>query len=116
MNLLTSVPKQNPITFIPEREAIVAVKFLPAVSIIIPFTPVTTLKKDLEYRLKNVMRKVEEMLLTHYPVEKAIPVIIKLKNLVRNLNYNTHKKSIAIFVSPVVEKVYYLDVYMEEKL
>ena len=45
-----------------------------------------------------------------------MPVIIKLKNLVRNLNYNTHKKSIAIFVSPVVEKVYYLDVDMEEKI
>jgi len=101
---------------IPEREAIAVVKYSPAVSIIMPFTPVITLKKDLEYLLKNVMGKVEAMLITHYPVEKAMPVIIKLKNLARNLNYNTHKKSIAIFVSPVVEKVYYLEVYMEEKI
>lgn len=107
MNLLTSIPK---------REPIAAVKYSPCLSIIIPFTPVITLKKDLECRLKNVMGKIEAILSTHYPAEKAMPVIIKLKNLVCNLNYNTHKKSIAIFVSPVVEKAYYLDVYMEEKI
>ena len=91
MNLFTSTP---------EREAIATVQFLPAVSIIMPFTPVITLKKTLEYSLKNVMGKVEAMLSTHYTVEKAIPVIIKLRNLISSLNYNTHKKSIAIFVSP----------------
>jgi hypothetical protein len=49
MNLFTSTP---------EREAIATVQFLPAVSIIMPFTPVMTLKKNLEYSLKNVMGKV----------------------------------------------------------
>jgi Bacterial archaeo-eukaryotic release factor family 3 len=107
MNLFTSTPK---------REAIATVQFLPAVSIIMPFTPVITLKKTLEYSLKNVMGKVEAMLSTHYTVEKAIPVIIKLRNLISSLNYNTHKKSIAIFVSPVVEKVYYFGIEMEEKI
>src|SRR6476659_1164360 len=103
-------------TPIPECEAVTAVKYLPAVSIIMPFTPVITLKQDLEYRIKIVMDKVEAMLNTHYKAEMVMPVILKLKNLVRNLNYNTHKKSIAIFVSPVVEKIYYLDVYMEDKI
>jgi len=107
MNLLTSIQ---------DREAITAVQYLPAVSIIIPFTPVITLKKDLEYCLKNVMGKVEAMLITHYPAEKTMPVIIKLKTLIRNLNYNTHKKGIAIFVSPVVEQVYYLEADVEEKI
>jgi len=107
MNLFTSTP---------EREAIATVQFLPAVSIIMPFTPVITLKKTLEYSLKNVMGKVETMLSTHYTVEKAIPVIIKLRNCISSLNYNTHKKSIAIFVSPIVEKVYYFGVEMEEKI
>jgi Bacterial archaeo-eukaryotic release factor family 3 len=107
MNLFTSIP---------EREAIATVEFLPAVSIIMPFTPVITIKKNLEYNLKNVMGKVEAMLTTYYTFEKAIPVILKLKNLFSNLNFNTHKKSIAIFVSPVVERVYYLGVEMEEKI
>ena len=107
MNLFTSTPK---------REAIAMVEYLPAVSIVMPFTPVITLKKNLEYRLKDVMAKVEAMLVTHYTTEKAMPIIIRLKNLFCSLNYNTHKKSIAIFVSPVVEKVFYFDVKMEEKI
>ena len=92
------------------HEVITTVKYLPAVSIIMPFTPVITVKKNLEFHLKNVMSKVEAMLATHYTAEKAIPIIIKLKNLFCSLNYNTQKKSIAIFISPVVEKVYYFEV------
>ena len=107
MNLFTSTS---------EREAIASVEFLPAISIVMPFTPVMTLKKNLEYNLKNVMGKVEAMLTTYYTAEKAIPVIVKLRNLIYNLNYNTHKKSIAIFVSPIAEKVYYFGIEMEEKI
>ena len=62
------------------------------------------------------MEKIEQRLLALYSEEKAVPVIIKLKNLIRNLNYNTHKKGIAIFVSPVVEQVYYLEAEVEEKI
>ncbi len=107
MNLLTSTPK---------RETIATVQFLPAVSIIVPFAPVITPKKTLECSLKNIMGRVEAILTAGYTVEKAIPVIIKLKNLLTSLNYNTHRKSIAIFVSPIIDKVYYLDAEMEEKI
>ncbi len=100
----------------PRLEEITTVKYLPAVSIIMPFTPVITSKKNLEYQLKNIMSKLEAMLAAHYTSEKAIPVILKLKNLFSNLNYNSSKKSVAIFVSPVVEKAFYLEVEMEEKI
>jgi hypothetical protein len=62
------------------------------------------------------MGKIEKELLTHYLTEKAIPVIIKLKALIRNLNFNTHTNSIAIFVSPVAEKVYYMELEVEEQI
>lgn len=107
MNLLTSTPK---------RETIASVQFLPAVSIIVPFAPVITPKKTLEWSLKNIMGRVEAILTASYTVEKAIPVIIKLRNLITSLNYNTHKKSIAIFVSPIIDNVYYLEAEMEEKI
>lgn len=107
MNLLTSTPK---------RETIARVQFLPAVSIIVPFAPVITPKKTLECRLKNIMGKVEAILTAGYTVEKALPVIIKLRNVIAGLNYNTHKKSVAIFASPITENVYYLEAEMEEKI
>ncbi len=107
MNLLTSTPK---------RETIATVQFLPAVSIIVPFAPVITPKKTLECSLKNIMGRVEAILTAGYTVEKAIPVIIKLRNLFDSLNYNTHRKSIAVFVSPIIDKVYYLEAEMDEKI
>ena len=99
-----------------KREVIAEIKYLPAVSIVMPFQPVVTPKSKLEYKLKLIMGKIEQELLTLYSVEKAVPLIIKLKNFIRNLNYNTPTKSIVIFVSPVVEKVYYLEIEAEEKI
>lgn len=98
------------------RQVIAEIKYLPAVSIILPFQPVITPKSQLAHKLKLIMGIIEQRLVTLYPVEKAVPVIMKLKNLIRNLNYSTPKKSIAIFVSPVVEKVYYLEAEVDEKI
>lgn len=92
------------------------IKYLPAVSIIFPFRPVITKKKQIESSLMLIMKKIEQELLNNYQAENAVPVILKLKNVIRNLNYTTHKKSIAIFVSPVIEKVYYLDIEVKQKI
>ena len=40
----------------------------------------------------------------------------EIKGIIKNLNFNTYKKSIAIYVSPVFEKVLYLDIAVEEKI
>lgn len=99
-----------------EKVVLNAVKYLPAISIIIPFEPKISLKADLEYRLKMVIGKVEKELMNDYPPEKALPMINRLKKLTGQINYNTHKKSIAIFLSPMVEKIFYLDIPVEEKV
>ena len=98
-----------------KQQRIAETKYLPSVSIILPFQPTTTLKTKLQYSLKLVTEEIEEQLLKQYTTEKAVPILIKLRNLLRNLNYNTHKKSIALFVSPVVEKVYYLEIEEDKK-
>ncbi|PWT76789.1 MAG: hypothetical protein C5B59_05530 [Bacteroidetes bacterium] len=88
----------------------------PAVSIIIPFEPKMSLRHELEHRLRLVMCKVEKLLMSSYPSDQAMPVINKIRRGIKNLNYNTHKKSIAIFASPLIDKLYYLDVAVEEKI
>ena len=97
-------------------ENIASVEYMPAISIVLPFSPVTMLKQELDFRIKNVTAKVESMLIKEYTSQRAMPVIYKLKNVLRNLNYFTHKKSIAIFVSPLIEKVFYLEIDMVEKI
>src|SRR6266542_1180511 len=103
-------------TWSEEKAVMEAIKYLPAISIIQPFEPKMSLKTELEYRLKRVLEKVEKELMSNYPVHTAVPVLVKLQNLIHQLNYNTHKKSIAIFVSPLIEKVYYLDIRVEERI
>ncbi len=90
--------------------------YLPCITLIIPFEPKMTLKKELAYQLKIVSEKIESEIFGNYPREKALPVMKKLRQVIKDLNYNTHKISIAIFISPLIEKVYYLDLPVEEKI
>ncbi len=99
-----------------EHKVVGSIKYMPAVSIIQPFEFKKSLKKELLYKLKVVAEKVEQELSKNYPAAQVLPVMNKLHHLISNLSYDTHKKGIAIFVSPLVEKVFYLDLPVEEKL
>jgi len=99
-----------------ERAVIDTPQYLPAVSIVLPFKPMMSSKSELESKLKRAVKKVELQLMDNYTVDKALPVLLKLNFLIQNINYNTHKKSIAIFISPVTEKVYYLDIDVDERI
>src|SRR2546430_885858 len=63
-----------------------------------------------------ITEKVEAELIQNYSDEMGRLVMYKLRTLIRQLNFNTHKKSIAIYVSPVFEKVLYFDIEVEEKI
>jgi hypothetical protein len=88
----------------------------PNVSITSPFEPIMLPKKELENKLKQITERAESNLVKNYPAEKALTVALKLRQIISDLNYNVHKKSIAIFISPVVEKVYYLNIPLKEKI
>ena len=99
-----------------EHELIEASNYMPAVSIIMPFHPVFSSRAELEHRLEQVIGKVQKELLKNYTGEKASSVLDKLRRLIPDLDYNTHKKTVAIFASPLLEKVFYLDLPMEERI
>jgi Bacterial archaeo-eukaryotic release factor family 3 len=98
------------------KEVIEAVHYRPTVSLIMPFEPKMSLKTELIHSLKTAADKVERELLENYPGELGMLVMQKLRAIIKDLNFNTHKKSIAIYVSPVFEKVLYLDISVEEKI
>lgn len=97
-------------------EVLAATKCLPSISLIMPFETKINLKTELTHKLKIATDKIENELLEDYQEDKAMPVLKKLRQLIEELDYNTHRKSIAIFVSPLIEKVYYLDIPVEEKI
>jgi hypothetical protein len=97
-------------------EVIDAVHYRPAVSIIIPFEPKMNLKEELKHSLKCARDKAELILKKDYNTELGMVVIGKLDKLLKGLNFDSLKKSIAVYVSPVFEKVLYLDIAVEEKI
>ncbi len=103
-------------TIEPFLEILESPKYLPCISLIMPFEPKMGLKKELDYKLKTAVARIERELFKVYPPEKSSPLLKKLENVLNELNYYTHKKSIAIFISPILEKVYYLDMPVEEKI
>ena len=101
----------------PEIKSIVdAVHFRPAISVVMPFEPKMSGSNGLAQSLKTAARKIERELLDKYPSDIVLMMMQKLNTIFQHLNYATHKKSIAIFLSPVYEKVLYLDIAVEAKI
>ncbi len=88
----------------------------PSVSIIMPFEPKMKSKVELSASINKQFIKVEYELLEKFQIEMAMLVIEKLKIIIKDLNYSTHKKSIAVYVSAVFEKVLYLDMEVKEHI
>jgi len=99
-----------------KRPGINSVYRFPSVSIFLPFDPKMGMKSKLTFLLAKATNKAVSELNDKYPGEMSMLVIQKLKAIIRNLNFSTHKKSLAIFVSPVFEKVYYLNIDVEEQV
>ena len=106
----------NPIITPEILEVMKAVHYRPAVSIIMPFETKINSKTELSYSLKIATDKVEKELEQSYPAEISLLVMQKLRRLISNLKVDVHKKSVAIYVSPVFEKVLFLDITVEEKI
>ena len=98
------------------REVLDALHYRPAVSVILPFEPKMGLKSELQYSLKQAAKKVQDTLQADYPPELSALVMQKLQQMIGQVDYSTYKKSIAFFVSPVFQKMLYLDVLVEERI
>ncbi len=102
---------------VPEiEEMLQAVTYAPCISIIMPFEPKMLQKSELERKLKIAYGKAESEVMENYSHDQARLVLEKLKAAIKNLDYSTYKKSIAIFISSLKEKVFYLDIPVEEKV
>jgi hypothetical protein len=93
-----------------------ALHYRPALSIILPLEANISMKGEAAYSLKIATDKAEKEVLKYYPDEECAVVMHKLRELTAGLDIPTNKKGIAIYVSPVFEKVIYLDTPVQEKV
>jgi hypothetical protein len=83
---------------------------IPFVSIIIPFEPKMKIKFAFDNIINAAAAKTEKELMESFPENNSAQVIRKMHHALHNLNFKKHNgKSIGIFVSPLLEKVYYFN-------
>jgi hypothetical protein len=97
-------------------EVLSAVHYRPSISILMPFGEKGDLRQNLVQSLDLAADRVERELNTQYPKEIVEPLMKRLRLIIEKLDINHKKKSIAIFLSPVFEKVVFLDIAVEEKV
>jgi hypothetical protein len=88
----------------------------PSIALVFPFDPKMTPKADLEVSIKRLLRTAERQLLALHSSDAAMPVIKRLQQVLRGLNYSTHKRSAAVWVSPSKSGIMYMDFAVEERL
>lgn len=98
------------------QNVIEAVHYRPSVSIIMPFEPKVNAKTELNQQFRIVVDNVKRELKKNYSEELTTLVVTKLKQVIAQLNFSTFRKSIALYVSPVFEKVLYLDIPVRQKI
>lgn len=79
----------------------------PCASLVIPFDSKMKKQPGLFNLLTTAADKTEKELMVNYSKERVVPVIKKLRCLIKNMVCKVNEKSIAIFVSPLMKKVYY---------
>ena len=90
--------------------------YLPVISMILPFEPKMVSKTEIVDQLKAALEIVHRYVAKSHQNEMTALVMQKLRKVVRNLNFMTYTKSIAIFISPLLEKVLYLDMAVEARI
>ena len=79
----------------------------PCITLIIPYEGKMKNKTYLDSLLTLKADETEKELLNDYPMETVLPLLTKLRNLIKTVRCAGLGKTIGIFISPSAEKVYY---------
>ena len=79
----------------------------PCITLIIPYEGKMKNKTHLDSVLSLKSDEIEKELLNDYPMETVSPLVNKLRTTLKTVRCAGQGKTIAIFVSPYTEKVYY---------
>jgi hypothetical protein len=80
-----------------------------SLGLVIPFQPSMVDFKNIQKILNYTLEVVQIKLEGSYETEEIKTVIKRLENIFRKLNYNSHRKSVAIIIEGEVEKIIYLN-------
>src|SRR6478736_4257823 len=106
----------NSLLISPKLKSEIILAEAPAISLILPYEPKMSSSSEIEHKIISMLSVVKEKLQEDYDKAEVNEMMLKLQGITRHLNYLTHKKSLAIFVSPSIERVFYLDITLPERI
>lgn len=98
------------------NEVMQATHYRPSLSIILPLEHQRRFSGELDLVLKATADKVEVELSKDYPSEICQLMMKKLRKLTVGIKAGTRKRSLAIYVSPIFEKVLFMDSPVQERI
>ena len=107
---INKLPDMDTTTVIPAENKKEGNNLYPNVTLILPLVG-----ENFSTHLNEVCTKLITELQTQY-IHKADAVIEMIASLHNNIDNNKGKKTVAVFLSPVQEKIFYLDVSLDEHI
>ncbi len=98
---------------VPSPEAAPA-SYLPVISMFMPFEPKMFREADLASKLVRLYQQAERLVNNDFFVAGKKEVLNRLSTVISNINFSTHKRSLAIYVTTEADKVFYLDMPLTE--
>ncbi len=98
------------------KEVIEAVHYWPSISLIMPFIAKVNLETELGHSFKVAVDEIDRELKNNYPGDISNLMMLKLKMAIGKVNPRVPKNGVAIYISPVFEKIVYLDVLVKERI
>src|SRR5687768_6882327 len=89
---------------------------MPTVFITLPFNPKMTDSRIIRQSCNLLIEKANVAMEGRYSKSYASSIFKKLNRIAKQLEYSTHKISVAILVSPEFEKIYYFDFPVSEQV
>ena len=95
---------------------VASASYLPVISMFMPFEPKMFRKADLASKLIGLKREAELQVSSDFFISGKKEALERLDTVISHINFSTHKKSIAIYVTAEADKVFYLDVPLIQKV
>lgn len=91
---------------------------LPFITIALQIDSANASKASIENKIRISIDRVENDLksIKGIPNYMVTPAVNRLKAIINSLDYNVNKKSVIIFLSPFIQKIYYVGFLIEEKV
>lgn len=81
--------------------------------LVIPFQPCMWDDKKRETAWNEAMEMVQRVMKGKYTAECTNKLMTRLSNMFGRLNFNTHRKSLALILTPLEEKMFYLNFHVK---